>query len=878
MVIAAVVEASVSFKRLLTFFLREEKDQNAVITEQLPSVGIVGDTAPVERVNIKDGVFAWQCTGGASIGPISCSVRDDELYAIVGAVGSGKSTLLSAVLGETYKRSGTVTVRGSIAYVPQSAWIMNATLRENIIFGRDFEEDLYQATLEACGLIPDLKSLIAGDRTEIGERGINLSGGQKQRVAIARAVYSQADIYILDDALSAVDAHVGKHIFEKVLGSKGMLRTKARLLVTHGIQYLSRCDQIMLLKDGTVGEVGNYKNLMDRKHLLWNLINEYGNHEEEQKVEESEPQPIEIKPKKVVTFADNATGQLTTSGSIIGAEESAQGKVQFAVYQAYAYACNYKYVSIFLVIAVFTQSLSIGQNVLLSFWSDFNDHHPAARANSPLPWLVAYGLIGLLVCSLTVLQLLFLYIFCAIKGSRLLHSQLLNNVLHLPQSFFDTTPLGRILNRFSKDIVTIDQVLPSCFLMYFRTLLMVTSVLVVNSIGNPYYLLLAFPLGILYNYVQKYYLSTSRELKRLDSVSKSPIYQNFQETLNGIVSIRAFQQQERFVKVNQEKVDSNLRAYYPSVSSNRWLAVRLEFIGSFIVFGSAIFGVLSLYKGNNISASLIGLMLVYAMGITQGLNWMVRQSCEIETNIVSVERIVEYSSVKTEAAFEIADADPGPDWPQQGSIAFNDYSARYRPGLDLVVHSLNFQVKPKEKIGVVGRTGAGILLLRLGKSSVTQALFRIFEPASGNIVIDGIDITKIGLKRLRSAISIIPQDPVLFNESVRYNLDPFGMHNDAEIWSALERVNLKHVIAAFPEGLLYTVSPNGENFSCGQRQLLCLARALIKSTKILIMDEATAAIDVETDAIIQKTIREELRDCTTITIAHRINTVMDSDK
>ena len=712
MVIAGVVEASVSFKRLLTFFLREEKDQNAVITDLMPASGLNSENQKVERLNIKDGVFAWQCTQGNGVGPISASVTDGELYAIVGAVGSGKSTMLSAILGETYKRSGTVTVRGTIAYVPQTAWIMNSTLRENIVFGKVFDGELYQSVLEACGLIPDLKTLVAGDQTEIGERGINLSGGQKQRVAIARAVYSQADIYILDDALSAVDAHVGKHIFEKVLGPKGILKCKARILVTHGIQYLSKCDKIMLLKDGKVGEVGNYKELMEKKSLLWNLIKEFGKHEEEEKesAEVASQPTAESKSKKVVTFADTAKTPATQGANIIGTEDGAKGKVEFEVYKSYAAACNYKLVSVFFIIAMLTQTLSIGQNVLLSFWSDYNDHHQNIdkEVSSPLPWLVGYGVIGILVCCLTVLQLLFLYMFCAIKGSRILHSELLDNVLHLPQSFFDTTPLGRILNRFSKDIVTIDQVLPSSFLMYFRTILIVVSVLIVNSIGNPYYLILAIPLGFLYNYIQKFYLSTSRELKRLDSISKSPIYQNFQETLIGVTSIRAFNEQERFIKVNKDKIDNNLRAYYPSVSSNRWLAVRLEFVGSFIVFGSAMFGVLSLYWGKQISASLIGLMLVYALGITQALNWMVRQSCEIETNIVSVERINEYSTVKREAAFDIPTADPGPQWPKSGAVSFNNYSAKYRPGLDLVVKELNFKIQPKEKIGIVGRTGAGL--------------------------------------------------------------------------------------------------------------------------------------------------------------------------
>jgi ATP-binding cassette, subfamily C (CFTR/MRP), member 1 len=529
----------------------------------------------------------------------------------------------------------------------------------------------------------------------------------------------------------------------------------------------------------------------------------------------------------------------------------------------------------FIVIAISAQSLSVFQNVLLSWWAQENDRNIQMMVifekKSVFFWLITYGFLGISYSAFVVFQVLFAWVFCGIRSARILHINLLENVLRLPQSFFDTTPLGRIMNRFSKDVYTADEVLPRSFLGYFRTMFIVISVLAVNTIGNPYYLVLAFPLGLVYYYCQKYYLSTSRELKRLDSTSRSPIYSNFQETLNGVTTIRAFGQETRFIQLNANRVDTNQRAYYPSVSSNRWLAIRLEFIGSLIVFGSATAGVLAIYFDKKMSSSVIGLMLVYSLSVTQTLNWMVRQSCEIETNIVSVERLKEYTEVPQEAPAVIPNNTPPSAWPNQGEIAFKNYAARYRPDLDLVIRNLNFQIKPQEKIGLVGRTGSG-------KSTLTLSLFRIIEPACGTILIDGVDISKIGLFHLRSALSIIPQEPILFNGPIRQNLDPFNSCSDNDIWEALGKVNLKAYISSFPEGLEHIVLQNGENFSVGQRQLICLARALVRKSKILILDEATAAIDVETDSIIQKTIRTDMKYCTVLTIAHRINTVMDSDR
>ncbi|KAH9270061.1 hypothetical protein BASA83_007891 [Batrachochytrium salamandrivorans] len=895
--ISATVEASISFSRLYQFLMNEELDESAVTYELVPPFV---DQSDIERVSIQQGNFTWLVENENTLNDISLSVRDAHLVAVVGTVGSGKSSLISAILGEMYKTSGSVTVRGSIAYVPQTAWIMNTTLRDNILFGRHYDDKLYNDTIDACGLRADLEILPAGDDTEIGERGINLSGGQKQRISIARAVYSDSDIYLFDDALSAVDAHVGRHIFDHVIGKQGVLKNKARVFVTHGVHLLSETDKVVQIMRGRIAaiEYGKRKASTESK-------DEEAAFAAAQSVVGSVDKTSHM-PKRnslnggavappVVGVANTTAAPLVDShdkpkekdaldgksGGAVGAqimttELSAKGSVEWSVYMAYAKSCHIPAVIGFLLMAVLSQALMVFQNVYLSWWANSSDRAESygvaiQSRHDVFGWLLGYGMIGIVSSISVVGQVIFVWVFCGIHAARILHDQMLNRVVRLPQSFFDTTPLGRILNRFSKDQYTIDEVLPRTFQGYFRTMFSVASVLAVNVLGSPLFLLFAIPLGALYSYFQRFYLSTSRELKRLESISRSPVYAHFQETLNGVSSIRAYKQELRFIDTNEERLDYNQRAFYPSVSSNRWLAVRLEFIGALIVFGSALFSVVAIYFKSSITAGTIGLMLSYSLGVTQSLNWMVRQSCEIETNIVSVERIKEYVELEQEAPYEIPETAPPAEWPQQGKIEFKNYSTRYREGLGLVLKNISFSVKPHEKIGIVGRTGAG-------KSSLTLALFRLIEASEGSVMVDGINISQLGLFCLRSRLTIIPQDPVLFAETVRYNLDPFGTCSDTDLWASLESANLKEHIASLEGGLDFQIQQAGENFSVGQRQLICLARALLRKTNVLILDEATAAIDVGTDHIIQETIRREFHECTVLTIAHRINTVMDSDR
>jgi len=434
-------------------------------------------------------------------------------------------------------------------------------------------------------------------------------------------------------------------------------------------------------------------------------------------------------------------------------------------------------------------------------------------------------------------------------------------------SFFDVTPLGRLLNRFSKDVDTLDGALPETIRGWIYCFFGVVATLTVISYTTPIFVIIIIPIGILYFFVQRFYVATSRQLKRLESVSRSPIYSHFGESVTGATSIRAYGVQKRFIAESEEKVDFNQVCLYPSLISNRWLAVRLETVGNLIIFFAALFAVIG---RDTTTAGLVGLSVSYALQITQTLNWLVRMTSDVETNIVAVERIKEYGETPQEAAWEVAPGPP-PSWPDKGEVAFDNYQVRYREGLELVLKGISFKVTGGEKVGIVGRTGAG-------KSSLTLCLFRILEAAGGKIMIDGLDISKLGLHDLRSRLTIIPQDPVLFSGTLRMNLDPFNKERDESVWRALELAHLNNFVRGLTSGLQHQVAEGGENLSVGQRQLVCLGRALLRKTRVLVLDEATAAVDLETDDLIQRTIRTQFQDCTVLTIAHRLNTIMDYDR
>ncbi|XP_061222664.1 multidrug resistance-associated protein 1-like isoform X5 [Neopsephotus bourkii] len=863
-VISAVAQTKVSLSRLEDFLCAEDINPEDVNLNYSGNhaVGFIGAS------------FCWEKNGVPVLKNLSVSIPEGSLVAVVGEVGSGKSSFLSAVLGEMEKLEGTAQRRGSVAYASQQAWIQNGTLQENILFGANLHRPYYELVLESCALLPDLEQLPNGDQTEIGERGVNISGGQKQRVSLARAVYSNADLYLLDDPLSAVDVHVGKHLFEKIIGPSGLLKNKTRILVTHNVTFLPHTDLIIVMEEGRISQMGTYQELVSKRANFAELIQVFSAEhttEETSLVEVRSPKEEgqmgrSLQERELLKCKDSSFDQwkLLTNNK----EKVATGGMKMSVVLKYLQAFNWQWMWLTIAAYLGQNALAVGQNLWLSTWTA-----ETAKVSDLTEWkqsqnykLHIYGLLGL-IQGLFVCCGAYVITRGSLSASRALHHQLLDNVLHLPLQRFETDPVGQIINRFTKDLFIVD----SRFHYYLRTWLNCTldvigTILVITS-ASPLFIVVVIPLGYFYFTIQRYYIASSRQIRRLAGASHSIVISHFSETLVGRSTIRAFGHQERFIRKNNDAVYENLVYFYNSIISNRWLSVRLEFLGNLMVFFAALFVVLA---GNTMSSSTVGLSISYALNIIQSLNFWVRKACEIETNAVSIERICEYAKMDKEGPW-ITSKRPPVGWPDRGIIEFVNYKAQYRKDLGLALKDVSFQTQSKEKVGIVGRTGAG-------KSTLTNCLFRVLEGSEGKIIIDGIDISTIGLHDLRGNLNIIPQDPILFSGTLQSNLDPLGKHSDLELWEVLEQCHLKDFVQSLPKKLLHEISEGGEDLSVGQRQLVCLARALLRKTKILVLDEATASVDMETDNLVQSTIKREFHNCTILTIAHRLHTVMDSER
>ncbi|KAK7061125.1 hypothetical protein VNI00_000861 [Paramarasmius palmivorus] len=717
----------------------------------------------------------------------------------------------------------------------------------------------------ACALGPDLALLPNGDATEVGEKGITLSGGQRARIALARAVYARADLVLLDDCLAAVDSHVARHIFDHVIGPNGILSTKARILF----------DQLLFIRRGIILEQGNYSSLIaNNDGELTRLIQGHGStsssgtstpfrkstsgsatpvnnqtFEDMKSVETVLSEKLRHRTSftKALVAPPPPTRQTTPTG--LTQEHKEQGTVKWRVYLEYIKAAS-KTGSFILSGCIPTRKL------VLRNWGEHN--REVGSNEGMFNYLLVYGLSTLVSVLLSGSSSIVIWVFCSIRSARRLHDSMLDALLRAPLSYFELTPSGRILNLFSRDIYVVDQILARMFQNLFRTLATTLFIVSVIGVSFPAFLIFIIPLAWFYARVMKYYLSTSRELKRLDSVSRSPIFAWFGESLAGLSTIRAFGQQRLFALTNQRRVDRNQICYLSSISVNRWLSLRLELVGAIIIFLVASLAIVQLIT-TGVDAGLVGLVLSYALNATSSLNWVVRSASEVEQNMVAVERILHQIEVPSEAPLELPESKPPQNWPSSGEIAFSNYSMRYRPELPLVLKNLSFTIKSKERLGICGRTGAG-------KSSIVQAIFRIVEPVEGTIYIDSVDIAKLGLH----------DNPELFEGTIRENVDPVGAYSDAEIWDALEQSHLREFVSS-AGGLDTAVREGGSSLSSGQRQLICFARAILKKSKILILDEATSAVDLETDSAIQTIIRT-LTDVTVITIAHRLNTVVDYDR
>ncbi|KAL6750031.1 P-loop containing nucleoside triphosphate hydrolase protein [Haematococcus lacustris] len=940
---------------------------------------VAGGEAVVEEdiaVEVQGGTFAWERSKQPVISGLDLAVLRGQLVMVVGQVGSGKSSLLAALLGEMHRAAGHVKVHGSVAYTAQDPWVQNCTLRANVLLGRAYDDELYTSVLAACALGPDLEVLAAGDATEIGEKGVNLSGGQKHRVALARAAYSGADIYLLDDPLSAVDAHVGRHLFDMCLC--GLLAGSTRILVTHQLQYVDAADVVVVMSDGKVADLGTHKELKARGVDLNKFVKANSDAptlpapvpippsppqtiQPEPQPQQTQPQPqpqpsalelIDLSRDSMKPSAGSARGseagvdqgsgalqlhgpssstsvsagvsrtssfsvgrrsvtgsrgpgllrgeelvrsaaarraasvqELTAlraalrrtlelkerDGKIVKVEERAVGQVARAVYRAYlgAWASAWVLLPAAVVLLAFSErGLQVGQNYVLSWWSnDTQDAAALGRKPHTKRWLTLYVMLGLISIGLQLVRAV-MTITGAITASRQLHKQLMSKVVRLPMSFYDSQPTGRLLNRLTKDTEAVDvQVSGSVNMALICLVNALLSILVV-SLVSPVALVALGPMSLLYYRIQAVYIATSRELKRLDSLAFSPIFQHFSESLQGLMSIRAFDKQALFIGQNKHNLNTSNRAYWPIQVVNRWLSVRLELMGAAIVFVTAVCVTVIMPA----SSGLVGLAISSALNLTGIMNWMVRQMTELEVNMNSVERMTEYLKYEEEAAAEVPGKQPPAGWPHAGAIEVRDLTVRYRPDLDPVLRSLSFSVRGCEKVGVCGRTGCG-------KSTLMITLYRLVEPCGGAIIIDGVDVAAIGLRDLRSRLSLVPQDPVIFSGTLRSNLDPFGAASgDAAIWEAVRRASLTDFVRGLDGGLDAVIKEGGANLSVGQRQLLCMARALLRASRILVLDEATSNVDNATDNLIQATIRSAFADCTVLTIAHRLHTIIDSDR
>ncbi|RUP16849.1 P-loop containing nucleoside triphosphate hydrolase protein [Jimgerdemannia flammicorona] len=950
-IVSSILQTKVALRRVADFLAEPEidKDAHEVRIGKAEFIGFKDNASFQWFYNVPDGTGAEPDSANPGqkfkLKNLNISFPPGELSIVCGPTGCGKTSLISSLMGETnclagravlprkrsaHRRDEGGAVSGT-AYVSQTAWLQNDTIRNNVLFGRPFDEDRYQQVLYMCALTRDLEILEHGDQTEIGEKGITLSGGQKQRLALARAVYSQADIIILDDCLSAVDAHTAKHLYEHCLMGC-LMRGRTRILVTHHVGLCLRgAAHVVAMRDGEVVGSGSPADVL-RSGVLGDEVTL-----EEERIEEKESEAVEGKvPVLPVTVTKKHE---EGSGKLVADETRAKGGVSREVYALYFNAAGGVWFWI-AVVALFalTQVMVIGQDYWIKVWAAaYKTENADLKANatrfdtasvlfgsqsySQIPsleyvskqvvsllwigdgenvevdvnyYLIVYFLIEFhydreskrwLISPLTatspkhvgVATMLvatvrsWLLFMGSLEASRSLHANLLDRILRAKLRFFDTTPLGRIVNRFSSDMETVDQnVAPSAsYLLY--SVIATSYVIMLVSYVTPLFLIPGFFIALIFWGIGLYYLRTSRNLKRLNSTSRSPIYVHFSETVNGVSTIRAFGAEQRFIRDNWCKVDTNNRPFIWMWATNRWLHCRVDILGAFFGFCTGVVIVMSI---SWIDAGMAGLSLSYALTFTHHILWVVRMYAANEMNLNAIERVQEYMQIDEEPPSRIPENAPAASWPHAGEIVVEDLVMQYAPENPSVIKDLSFHVRPREKVGIVGRTGSG-------KSTLAISLFRFMEPTKGRIVIDGVDIHKIGLEDLRSKLTIIPQDPVLFSGTLRSNLDPFDQHDDAALWAALKRSHLIEEGGSASEqfaSLDSPVSENGSNFSQGQRQLIALARALVKRSKLIVMDEATSSVDFDTDHKIQQTIRNEFVDSSLLCIAHRIRTVADYDR
>lgn len=708
-------------------------------------------------VDVDNAFFQWDSVSGSelegfpnsevfALNSINFKILKGAIVAIVGPVGSGKSSLLSALIGEMSRTSGTVTFRGSVAYCQQIAWIQNSTVRENILFGKPFNQAKYDETIRVCALAADFAQFSDGDQTEIGEKGVNLSGGQKQRVSIARAVYSDTDIILFDDQLSAVDSHVGRYLFEDCF--KTALAGKTRIVVSHQLHFLPNFDFIFVMENGKIVSQGTFNDLKISSPSFSALMNSYGGSDDSDTLSTSQ-QLAPVIP---------APSQDIAAKKFMSLEERNVGAVSGTIYRKYILLAGG---TIVIIVTITNVTLAQGARVMTDQWLAFWTSNKFDLALGDYLWI--YCLLGIVQVIFT-LTYGFTNAYFGAKASQKVHDASLGGILNAPLAFFDATPSGRITSRFSRDVDTLDTLLPESARVFIFTLAFLVSNFVLISSIFPWFLIPLTPMVWFFYRFQSFYRATSRELKRLDSVTRSPLVATISETLGGVTTIRAYGCIESF-RANAFKImDHNNSTYYLTILIQRWMQLRLESLNSILVLVATLF---SIIFRSTINSGISGLAISYCLLITSTFTWCIKQATDTEMNMNSAERMIHYID---SLPSEDQNCTPAPaDWPREGSIEGKSLVMRYRPELPPVLCGLDFSIRPREKIGIVGRTGAG-------KSTVLSALLRLFELESGSITIDGIDIKSISVESLRSGIAVIPQDPVLFSGTIRFNIDPFSKY------------------------------------------------------------------------------------------------------
>lgn len=933
--LAAVLQSKVSIDRVEKFLSEEETSKYVQLCNP-----VRGPNSPY--IGFENATVAWgNKESDFRLRDLNLAFEIGQLNLIVGPTGSGKTSLLLGLLGEMELEQGQVFLPGaepreqlaidpstgfteSVAYCPQQAWLLNDTVRNNILFSSEYESGRYKAVVEACGLERDFEILEAGDSTEVGEKGITLSGGQKQRISLARALYTRARHVVLDDCLSAVDSHTAAWIYEHCITGEYMTN-RTCILVSHNVALtITKADKVIVIDNGRVKGAGTPQEMADQgllgedKHILSSASASASKNASRVNLPEAAAQAeadSDLLTKVVSKIADEAP---SGAGKLTQEEARSEGTVPWSVYEGYMSNMGGIIFWGGLIVAfVASQSAEMYQSFWIRQWAMGVDDEPgtllsvakvvqsspvlqslsvfyhnvssnfvmveteAHAKHSAMYYLVVYFLVGVVFVFLSVSKELYIF-FGGLRASRKLFNELMRHVVYSKLRFFDSTPIGRIMNRFSKDVEALDQETSIAAGMMVQNFLACIATVVLISMITPSFLFFGIIIAGIYLAIGMFYLTTSRELKRLDSTTKSPIYQHFGETLVGVTTIRAYGDEPRFVRDNLEKVDTNNRPFFYLWVANRWLSFRVDLAGALVTFFA---GASILLAVGKIDSGLAGVSLTYAILFSENVLWAVRLYAVNEMNMNSVERIQEYLDLEQEPAPIVEDNRPPVDWPSKGEIEVSNLSLKYAPELPDVIKDVSFHVKPQSKVGIVGRTGAG-------KSTIITAFFRLIEAHQGSIKIDGIDIGKIGLRDLRQGLAIIPQDPTLFTGTIRSNLDPFDQYTDEQVFESLRRVHLVDdgsesdgsAAGSSSENknqfkdLSSSVSESGSNLSQGQRQLMCLARSLLKSPKVILLDEATASIDYETDAKIQKTIRSELNETTILTIAHRLRSIIDYDQ